>query len=161
MFDAAVVNEGLGQAAEEAGKSPDGLGAFVVQDGNHLPPPQPTQPRWAPPADPQQLQGEIDFLEPDDTSGGSAVRSAGFTLLFVGLSTAVGFALARGLGAASGLLLSAGVANAYRSQKWWGSPEPSEKHEAVVSGLFSVAELGTGLFVAYRAYQLGEGAKRE
>lgn len=163
MFDAAVVEEGLGQAAtREHGRravagSPDGLGAYVRPD----PQPQYAQPsqqynEYQEAAEAGQLAGEIDFIEPDDTSSGSATKSAGFTLLFVALSTGLGYAIKGGFGAAAGLLLSAGVANGYRAQKWWSSPEPSEKHEAIVSSVFGAGEIFAGIYVAYKAFQLGE-----
>jgi hypothetical protein len=100
----------------------------------------------------QQMEGPIDLIEPDDTSGGAAARSAGLTLLFVAVSTGIGYALRGGYGAVSGLLISSGTANVYRAQKWWGSPDPSEKHEAIVSSLFAVGEVFGGLFVGYKAY---------
>jgi hypothetical protein len=99
-------------------------------------------------------------LEPDSTSSGAATRSAGFTLLFVALSTGVGYALKGGLGAAAGLLLSGGLANAYRAQKWFDSADPSEKHEAMVSSIFAAGELGAGAYVAYKAHQVGEAGLR-
>lgn len=167
MFDANVVREGLGQAEQDwrqaaAGVhgSPDGLGA-AAPVGEYFANPQGTgaytvepgqrpRPQYAQPVAGQ----EFDFIEPDDTSSGAATRSAGFTLLFVAVSTGIGFALRGGLGAAAGLALSAGVANGYRAQKWWDSPEPSEKHEAVVSGIFAAAEVVSGLYVGYKAFQL-------
>ena len=99
------------------------------------------------------MAGELEFIEPDDTSSGAAARSAGFTLVFVALATGIGYAVRGGLGAATGLLLSGGVANSYRAQKWWGSPEPSEKHEAIVSAVFAAGELISGAYVGYKAFQ--------
>jgi len=176
MFDQSVMAEGLGQAAQEErrasmrgpspdglGGSPDGLGAYVRPepgDANY-PYPQPTASSPYPPPlerGPEYgpMAGEIDFIEPDDTSTGAATRSAGFTLLFVAMLTGVGYAIKGGLGAASGLLLGAGIANGYRAQKWWDSGEPSEKHEAIVSAVFAAGELAAGGYVAYKAYQSGE-----
>lgn len=172
MFDNAVVSEGLGQAAvaenraQVRGTSPDGLGAYVQAEPGDpgYPYPRPTASSPNPPpvryAQPQeQLEGaQWDFLEPDTTSGGAAARSAGFTLLFVAVLTGVGYALKGGLGASAGLLLGAGAANAYRAQKWWDTADASEKHEAMVSTVFAVAEIGAGGYVAYKAFQ-SEGRK--
>lgn len=161
MFDAAVVEEGLGQAATREHRrpamagTPDGLGAYV-RAPQQVAPPSEQYNQYQEEAEAGQLAGEIDFIEPDDTSTGSATKSAGFTLLFVALSTGLGYAIRGGFGAAAGLLLSAGVANGYRAQKWWSSPEPSEKHEAIVSSVFAAGELFAGIYVGYKAFQLGE-----
>lgn len=159
MFDTAVMNEGLGQAEaamrRESGQGrADGLGAYVVPEPGDAgyPNPMPTESSpYPPPVEYGPVAGEVDFIEPDSTSSGAAARSAGLTLLFVALSTGVGYALRGGLGASAGLLLSAGIANGYRAQKWFDSPEPSEKHEAVVSTIFAVGEVGVGAYVAYKA----------
>lgn len=129
--------------------------AFASPGGQFQMPPQapPMQPQ---PGYGQPMAGELPFLEPEDTSQGAAVRSAGFTLLFVALSTGLGYAWKGGHGAISGLLVSAGAANAYRSQKWFSSSDPSEKHEAIVSGLFAAAEIFGGLFVGYHAIKRSE-----
>lgn len=168
MFDGQVMNEGLGRAEEAMhrergvgrradGLGNDGLGAYVVpeQGDAGYPYPQPTESSPYPPpvAGYGPMAGEVDFIEPDSTSPGAAMRSAGFTLLFVALSTGVGYALRGGMGAAAGLLLSGGVANGYRAQKWFDSADPSEKHEAIVSTIFAVGEVGVGAYVAYRASQ--------
>lgn len=171
MFDAAVVQEGLGQAqAQEGfGASPDGLGAYVETmpgDANY-PYPNPTESSPNPPPagmsyhassahQPMPMHGEIEFLEPESTSGGAATRSAGFTLLFVAIGTGIGYAWKGGLGAAAGLLLCGGAANAYRAQKWFEASDPSEKHEAIVSTVFAIGEVGAGAYVAYRAHKAGE-----
>ena len=184
MFDAGVMSEGVGRAEtvsrREAmknqgfGASPDGLGAYVEpspEDGNY-PWANPTESSPNPPPvsqsyharaahQPMPMHGEIDFLEPDNTSGGAATRSAGFTLLFVALSTGIGYAWKGGLGAATGLLLSGGLANLYRAQKWFESGDPSEKHEAVVSSVFAVGELGASAYVGYKAFQLGESPTKK
>ncbi|MGP1683469.1 MAG: hypothetical protein ACTS8S_14200 [Giesbergeria sp.] len=157
MFDAAVVEEGLGQLGKTEQRrgvsgSPDGLGAYVRPDQYAPPTHVPEEPEYHP----SQMAGEIDFIEPDDTSSGSATKSAGFTLLFVALCTGIGYAIKGGFGAATGLLLSAGVANGYRAQKWWSSPEPSEKHEAIVSSVFGAGEIFAGIYVGYKAFQMGE-----
>ena len=180
MFDSAVMEEGLGLAAEKdmprrssMGASPDGLGAYV-QDASpgtgmsaaaQMSPMDPYQPQQQ--AVPysavphSQMQGEIDFLEPDDTSSGAATRSGGITLLFVALSSGIGYALKGGFGMGAGLLISAGAANAYRAQKWWDSGDPSERHEAIVSGVFALAEIATGVFIGYKAYQLPDDKKKK
>lgn len=161
MFDAAVVEEGLGQAATRENRrpamsgTPDGLGAYVRAPQQVVSPSQQYD-DYQEQAEAGQLAGEIDFIEPDDTSSGSATKSAGFTLLFVALCTGIGYAVKGGLGAATGLLLSAGAANGYRAQKWWASPEPSEKHEAIVSAVFSAGEIFAGIYVGYKAFQMGE-----
>lgn len=173
MFDVSVMKEGLGQAeaahrrSAVHGPSPDGLGAYVEpapEDANY-PFPDPTDSSPNPPpisesyharAAYQPMHGEIDFLEPDNTSAGAATRSAGFTLLLVALTTGIGYAWKGGLGAATGLLVSAGAANIYRAQKWFEASDPSEKHEAIVSSVFAVGELGAGAYVGYQAYKLGE-----
>lgn len=109
----------------------------------------------APPGYPgvQQMQGPWAPLEPTDTSQAAAVRSAGITALLAAGSFGAGIAAAGPLGGAAGILLASGLANGYRAQKWWGSPDPSEKHEAVVSSVFGLAALGIGAYLAYRAYQ--------
>jgi len=172
MFDSNVETEGLGRAdavmdAERldrmraTGVSPDGLGAYVnPEPGDPYQSPGPQMPQ-APPAPmytPQyssQMAGPIEFIEPEDTSSGSALRSSGFTLLFVALSTGVGYAWRGGQGAVSGLLLSAGLANGYRAQKWFGSDDPSEKHESMVSTIFAAGELFGGAYLAYQAAKSG------
>lgn len=169
MFDPNVVNEGVGQATVAEYKSslqgsPDGLGAYVQpepgdqygQQQHTYQQPQPQQNLQPAHHQHPQMAGEIDFIEPDSTSDGAAVRSAGFTLLFVALGTGVGYALKGGLGACAGLLLCGGAANAYRAQKWFDSGEPSEKHEALVSTVFAVAEIGAGGYVAWKAIQANE-----
>ncbi len=160
MFDAAVVEEGLGQAATREYRrpvsgSPDGLGAYVRAEPRQQPPSEQYN-QYQEQDEADQLAGEIDFIEPEDTSSGAATKSAGFTLLFVALSTGIGYAVKGGLGAAAGLLLSAGVANGYRAQKWWSSPEPSEKHESIVSAVFAAGEVFAGIYVGYKAFQMGE-----
>jgi hypothetical protein len=178
MFDHAVVEEGLGQAVKSErrygirgtpdglGASPDGLGAYIrpEMDDPNYPYPEPTASSPNPPPvaygpEYDSVNGRVEFLEPDDTSAGAATRSAGFTLLFVALSTGVGYALKGGLGASAGLLLSAGLSNGYRAQKWWDTSDPSEKHEAIVSSVFAVGEVFAGGYVAYKAYQLGDRRK--
>lgn len=97
--------------------------------------------------------GEFDFIEPEDTTPEAATRSAGFTLLFVALSTGVGYAAKGGMGAATGLLASGALANGYRAQKWWGSGVPTQKHEAIVSGVFAAGGLAAAGYIGYKAMQ--------
>lgn len=162
MFDNSVVEEGLGQAsvAERRvslrGGSPDGLGAYATPDYGFQQSVQPPPPRPVYEPEQEAVGGEIDWIEPDDTSSGAATKSAGFTLLFVAVMTGVGYAIKGGLGAASGLLLGAGIANGYRAQKWWDSGEPSEKHEAIVSAVFGVGEVAAGAYVGYKAFKAVE-----
>jgi hypothetical protein len=92
-------------------------------------------------------------MEPHDVSSGAAVRSAGFTALLVAASVGLGVAAGGPWGAGAGLLLAGAVANGYRAQKWWDSAEASEKHEAVVSGVFAAGATGMGVYMAYKAYQ--------
>lgn len=101
--------------------------------------------------------GTLDFLEPDDTTSASLSRSAGFTALFVALSTGIGYAVKGGMGAATGLLLSGAAANGYRAQKWWNSQDPSEKHEAIVSSIFAVGGFVAAGYIGWRASQEKQG----
>jgi hypothetical protein len=98
------------------------------------------------------LQGPVDWVEPDDVSEQAALRSAGITALAVTLGGGVGLALGGGYGLVSGAMVVAGAANAYRAQKWWSSDDPSEKHEAVVSAMMAVVNLGLFGYTAYKAY---------
>ncbi len=50
-------------------------------------------------------------------------------------------------------MISGAGFNIYRAQKWWGSADPSEKHEAVVSALFGVVGLAAGGYTAFKAYE--------
>lgn len=185
MFDQNVQSEGLGRAEVAfdkirqrdmgAAPSPDGLGglgAYVTPeqgdpyaDPYALPSPPPQrmqpayqqmQPAWASAGVPHQMEGEFAFLEPEDTSSNSAMKSSGFTLLFVALATGAGYAFKGGHGAVAGLLLSAGLANGYRAQKWFSSEDPGEKHEAIVSTVFAAGEIFGGLFVGYQAMKRAE-----
>lgn len=102
---------------------------------------------------PAPLAGKIDFIEPEDTSPQAAVRSAGFTALTVAVAFGTGLALGGPWGGLSGILLSGSAFNGYRAQKWWGSADPSEKHEAVVSALFAAVGVASGGYTAYKAFQ--------
>jgi len=92
-------------------------------------------------------------MEPGDTSGSAAVRSAGFTALLATAGIGIGVAAGGAWGAAAGLLFAGALTNGYRAQKWWDSANPSEKHEAVVSSVFSAASLGVGAYLTYKAVQ--------
>jgi hypothetical protein len=102
------------------------------------------------------MSGKIDFLEPPDTSPQAAVRSAGLTALAAAVGFGAGLALGGPWGGISGLAFSGSAFNIYRAQKWWGSADPSEKHEAVVSSIFGAINVVVGGYTAYRAYQTRE-----
>lgn len=129
--------------AQAGAPSPDGLGAILVEPGMHARAPQvPTTQYY-----PAPIQG---FPEPDDTSMQAALQSAGFTALLVALTTGVGFAWAKGWGAAAGLTIGAGVANGYRAAKYMNAPEPNIRHEAVVSATVGVGELAGAVYFLYK-----------
>jgi hypothetical protein len=92
-------------------------------------------------------------MEPADTSGSGALRSAGFTALLLAAGVGGGVAVGGAWGAAAGFLLASALANGYRAQKWLDSEQPSQKHEAVVSGVFAAGAVGAGIWAAYKAYQ--------
>ena len=99
-----------------------------------------------------------DGIEPTDTTPEAATRSAGLTALFVAGSIGLGYAVGGWKGAVAGGVLSGAVANGYRAQKNFGSTNPDQKHEAVVSSVFAVSGLGLGAYVAYEAMKArGEG----
>ncbi len=99
------------------------------------------------------MGGKVEFLEPVDASPEAALRTAGIVSLAAAVAFGAGLALGGGWGAMSGIMLSGSGFNIYRAQKWWGSPEPSEKHEAVVSAIFGAIGLAAGGYSAYKAYQ--------
>jgi hypothetical protein len=139
--------------------SPDGIGAYAS--------PVPEMPSAArarelavsgraqggPPVVASGTDGTWEFIEPEDVSEESALRSAGFTALFATLALGAGIAIGGPWGAGAGVLLAGAAANGYRAQKWWGSHDPSEKHEAVVSAVFAVFGVSLGGYMAYKAYQ--------
>lgn len=132
--------------------SPDGIGAYaqpVPEGAQHM--------QTMPQGTMQGAGGTWDLIEPDDVSPQSAMRSAGFTALFATVALGAGIAVGGPWGAGAGVLLAGATVNGYRAQKWWGSPEPSEKHEAVVSAVFAAFGVGLGGYMAYKAY----GAKKE
>lgn len=99
------------------------------------------------------MGGKVDFLEPPDASPEAALRTAGLVSLAAAVSFGGGLAIGGAWGGVSGIMLSGAAFNVYRAQKWWGSPDPSEKHEAVVSALFGAINLAAGGYSAYKAYQ--------
>jgi hypothetical protein len=106
----------------------------------------------------QQMQPQMDGytwqgMEPQDTSEPAALRSAGFTALLIATCVGAGVAVGGPWGAAAGLLVAGAAANGYRAQKWWDSANASEKHEAVVSGIFAAGTAGMGAYAAWKAYQ--------
>lgn len=136
---------------EGTGSSPDGLGAYAqpLPDAPRRQRHMSMQPMGS---NVQGMDGAWDFIEPDDVSSSSAMRSAGFTALFATVALGVGIAAGGPWGAGAGVLLAGATVNGYRAQKWWGSPEPSEKHEAVVSAVFAAFGVGLGGYMAYKAY---------
>jgi hypothetical protein len=101
----------------------------------------------------EPMSGKVDFIEPGDASPEAALRSAGITSLVAAVAFGSGLALGGAWGGVSGITLSGSIFNVYRAQKWWGSPDPSEKHEAVVSALFGAIGVAAGGYMAYKAYQ--------
>jgi len=140
------------------GASPDGLGAYArPTDGSN----EYLQAPAGMGAYARQvggLDGEIAFLEPADASPQAALRSAGITALVAAVAFGGGLALGGAWGSISGLAFSGTAFNIYRAQKWWGSPDASEKHEAVVSATFAAIGLAVGGYTAYQAYQ-SKGSK--
>ena len=104
------------------------------------------------------MHGKLDFLEPGDTSPQAALRSAGLTALAAAVTFGAGLALGGPWGGISGVAFSASGFNIYRAQKWWGSADASEKHEAVVSAIFGTLNIIVGGYTAYRAYQARDKA---
>lgn len=144
---------GFGQMPPQAqagmGASPDGLGAYLSEPGGQVLD-QTATTHYYPE---QQMQGPIPWLEPTDTSAQATVQSAGYTALLVAVTTGVGLAWARGWGAVAGFTLGAALANGYRAQKDINSPDPSRRHEAVVSGTIGLGELIIFGYSTYRAAQ--------
>lgn len=129
---------GVGATArpmEGMGNSPDGIGATAQPIG----------------VGPDGISGQLQWLEPDDVSSGATVRTAGITALASALALGAGLAIGGPWGAGAGVLLMGTAFNAYRAQKWWGSPDPSEKHEAVVSAVMAAVGLGVGGWMTFRA----------
>jgi hypothetical protein len=177
MFDEKAMD---GMDIDSLGASPDGLGAsttpgaitvslptqapVAAMPGYGMPPPAGMQyPVPAMPGYGQRLPrgnpvaGKFDWLEPSSTSQGSAVQSAGLSALFLASAFGVGIALGGPWGAAAGVLLSGCAMNAYRAQKWWSSPDASERFEAVSSTVFGVGGLIIGGYATYMAYKNKKG----
>jgi len=105
---------------------------------------------------PDGLGAELSLLEPTDVSPQAALRTAGVTALVAAVSFGGGLALGGPWGGVSGVLFSGSIFNIYRAQKWWGSPDPSEKSEAVVSAFFGAIGVVAGGYAGYKAYQTKE-----
>lgn len=135
------------QAQAGFGAGPDGMGAYLTNPGGQVLDQTATMHYWPQP----QLEGQLPFLEPSDTSGRATLQSAGYTALLVALTTGIGLAYGKGWGAVAGLTIGAGAANAYRAQKWINDPDPSRRHEAVVSATVGVGELVVAIYSAWRA----------
>jgi len=144
--------------APPMGATPDGLGTAGV--GAYARPTAGTgeyfQPAagvgaFAVPTD--GMGGTIQYLEPPDASPAAAMRSAGITALVAALFFGGGLAVGGAWGGMSGIMLSGAGFNVYRAQKWWGSADPSEKHEAVVSAMFGAITLAAGGYAGYKAYE--------
>jgi len=144
------------------GQSPDGLGgmgayAQPMPEGLPTSYPQGVQPGAGVPMG-AMGQWQMPF-EPMDVSPEAAIRSAGMTTLATAVAFGGGLAIGGWKGGIAGLLLSGGAFNLYRAQKWWGSAEPSEKHEAVVSSIVGAAGVAGGGYAAYKAYTERETAE--
>lgn len=137
----------------QAGPSPDGIGAYLSEPGGEHISQTATTNYWPQP----QLQGQLAFLEPEDTSGRATLQSAGFTALLVALTTGIGLAWGKGWGAVAGLTAGAGIANAYRAQKWMNDPDASRRHEAVVSATVTVGEAIVAGYAIYKASKARKG----
>jgi hypothetical protein len=129
------------------GVNPDGLGSDPRAQG------YPAAPQAAVGAYAEAVGGRVEFLEPPDASPDAALRSAGITSLVAAIAFGGGLALGGAWGGVSGIMLSGSAFNIYRAQKWWGSADASEKHEAVVSALFGAIGVAAGGYTAYKAYQ--------
>lgn len=147
----------LGAASQ--GQSPDGIGAYSEPPGGgprqyHEGSMQQVMPE---PSMMAGVDGVQDWYEPQDTSPEAAVRSAGITALLATVALGVGVAAGGPWGAGAGVLLAGAAVNGYRAQKWWGSVNPSEKHEAVVSAVFATFGIAVGGYMGYKAYQSRKG----
>jgi len=134
--------DGLGAAPRPRGHVMSGTGAFAT--------PVEGMGAYAHPVD--GMGGELQWLEPTDASPQAALRTAGITALAAAVFFGGGLALGGPWGGTSGILLSGTGFNIYRAQKWWGSADPSEKSEAVVSAIFAAIGLAAGGYAAYKAY---------
>ncbi len=140
--------------AQAGAPGPDGMGAILSEPGGQVINQTPTTFYY-----PQtQMQGQLQVLEPVDTSGKATLQSAGFTALLVALTTGIGLAWGKGWGAVAGLTVGAGVANAYRAQKWMNDPDPSRRHEAVVSLTVGLGELVVAGYSVWKASKARKGS---
>jgi hypothetical protein len=148
----------MGEVDGSQGRSPDGIGAYsrpseggpvTYHDGA-----MPMQTQMMP------MQGAgatLDWYESQDATPEAAIRSAGITALLATVALGVGVAAGGAWGAGSGVLLAGAAVNGYRAQKWWGSTDPSEKHEAVVSAVFAAFGIAVGGYMGYKAYESRKG----
>lgn len=90
------------------------------------------------------------FYEP------AAARSAGMTFLVGVAAFGVGLATGGGWGGLAGVLGTGAVFNGYRAQKWWGSQDPSQKHEAMVSGVMALGTAAAAVYAVHKASQRQE-----
>jgi hypothetical protein len=104
-------------------------------------------------AEPVGVGGQAAWLEPPDASPAATMRTGGITALAAAVFFGGGLALGGPWGGMSGILLSGAGFNVYRAQKWWGSADPSEKYEAVVSAFFATVGIAAGGYAAYKAYE--------
>lgn len=142
----------------DEGVGPDGMGAYAqplppMPDGGGDPPGV-VHVDTMPEGDfmPMAMHGEWPAWESQEATPKAAARTAGFTALAATAAVGTGIAVGGGWGAGAGLLLAGALANGYRAQKWWGSPNPGEKQEAVVSAVFAVLGTGVGGYLAYKAW---------
>jgi hypothetical protein len=153
---------------ESTGASPDGIGAYAqpLESGiPNVPTGYQTGVRHigmgAGGGYGDPMGAQWGFIEPADTSPGSAVKSAGFTALFATAALGTGIAVGGAWGAGAGLMLAGAAANVYRAQKWWGSNDPGEKGEAVTSAVFGALGTAVGVYLAYKAFEARSGGDDE
>ncbi len=150
--DVASTAPPMGASPDGLGASPDGIGAAGT--GEYFAGPTGGMGAFAhPTGGGGGMHGQIDFLEPVDASPAAALRSAGMTALVAAVAFGGGLAFGGAWGGVSGIMLSGSAFNVYRAQKWWGSPDASEKHEAVVSAMFAAIGIAAGGYTAYKAYE--------
>jgi len=138
------------------GASPDGLGRAgpgAAGMGEYFHPTAPQAQAAGMGYAPGGMSGELAFLERPDASPAAALTTAGITSLIAASAFGIGLALGGPWGGVSGVLLSGAAFNGYRAQKWWGSPDASEKGEAVVSAIFSAIGIAAGGYTAYQGYK--------
>lgn len=94
--------------------------------------------------------GPVDWVEPADES---ASRAAALTAIVAAIGVGSGLVFGGLWGAGSGLFFTGALSNAYRAQKWWTATDPSQHHEAVVSGTLAAIEVVAGGYFAYKAHE--------